>query len=135
MCISKTHFGLVCWWPLALGACSTPADRTPEPLPARLSNRLGMDLVLIPAGTFTMGNTETLESMRANFGSVDEARLHQLDDETPAHRVTLPRPFYMAQHEVTVGQFRRSGLFQGRLATSRSRWPMAQAVTVKSRHI
>ena len=49
-----------------------------------------LKLVLIPAGTFTMG------SDNAN-GS----------NESPAHKVTISKSFYMGQFTVTVGQFKR----------------------------
>ena len=49
---------------------------------AQLTNSLGMKLVLIPAGRFTMGPN----------GST--------------YRVTLARPFYLGVTEVTLGQYR-----------------------------
>ncbi len=52
-----------------------------------LTNSVGMELMPIPAGTFTMGS---------NDGN---------DHEKPPHRVTISRPFYLGIHEVTRGQF------------------------------
>jgi len=44
--------------------------------------------------------TELLESQRAYV------RFHEAnDDEKPAHRVTLTKPFYMAKYEVTIEQY------------------------------
>lgn len=55
-------------------------------------NSVGMEMVLIPPGTFTMGSPEGEQGHQA-----DE---HQVD-------VTLTRAFRLARTEVTVGQFRR----------------------------
>jgi formylglycine-generating enzyme required for sulfatase activity len=64
------------------------------PAPSRLiTTSLGMNLVLIPAGSFDMGSPD----------SVKDAQ----DDEKPRHRVRITRPFYLGTTEVTVGQFRR----------------------------
>jgi formylglycine-generating enzyme required for sulfatase activity len=62
-------------------------------LPARKAIALGdgtqLALVLIPAGAFAMGDTKGL------------------DDEKPVHLVTITKPFYLGQHEVTREHFRR----------------------------
>jgi formylglycine-generating enzyme required for sulfatase activity len=50
-------------------------------------NSLGMDFVLLPAGTFRMGS-DTGDS-----------------DEKPGHEVRLSKPFYLGKHEVTQGQW------------------------------
>ena len=47
------------------------------------------EMVLVPAGSFAMGD---------NTG---------LDDEKPVHTVTISKPFYLGQYEVTVEQFRQ----------------------------
>ena len=59
-------------------------------LPREVRNSLGMEFVLIEAGTFAMGSPAT-EPERE-------------DDET-LHRVTLSRPFYLGKYEVTQGQW------------------------------
>ncbi|MCK6484024.1 MAG: SUMF1/EgtB/PvdO family nonheme iron enzyme [Phycisphaerae bacterium] len=66
-----------------------PATKT---LTIDCGNGVTMELVLIPAGTFTMGSPQS-EQMR--------------EDDEAQHQVTISRPFYMGKHEVTVGQFRR----------------------------
>ncbi len=76
---------------LASWGFARPGSPTASP-PGSMTNRLGMSLVLVPAGRFTMGSRDS-----------DPARE---DDETP-HRVQLTDPFYLGVHEVTVGQFRR----------------------------
>lgn len=62
-------------------------------LPAKQSIDLGtgirLDLVLVPAGFFVMG----------------DAAGH--DDEKPVRQVNISRPFYLGKFEVTVEQFRR----------------------------
>ena len=65
---------------------STPA------LPKEVKNTLGMELILIPKGTFLMGSP-TVEAGR----NPDEVQ----------HEVEITRPFYLARHEVTRAQFRR----------------------------
>ncbi|MFM7831918.1 MAG: formylglycine-generating enzyme family protein, partial [Planctomycetaceae bacterium] len=55
-------------------------------------NTIGMKLLLIPAGTFTMGSPASEK--------------HHDDDETQ-HQVTLKKPFYMGRTEVTQGQWKK----------------------------
>ena len=83
----------------ALAACASA--------PPVATNRLGMEMVRIPAGEFTMGNEASVQEMARLYPAYPLKRLQDLEDETPAHRVRITRPFYMARHEVTVGQFRR----------------------------
>ncbi len=58
-----------------------------------IGNTLGMRLRLIPAGDYLRGSLTSDEDSQ--------------DDERPRLRVTISKPFYLATHEVTVGQFRR----------------------------
>jgi formylglycine-generating enzyme required for sulfatase activity len=55
------------------------------------TNSIGMEFVLIPAGSFTMGADQNFEE--ANY------------DETPQHRVTISKPFYLGKYEVTIGEW------------------------------
>ena len=55
-----------------------------------LDTNISVKLILIPAGTFTMG--------RAGPGNMPNSPY-------PAHEVTISKPFYMAVTEVTQGQF------------------------------
>jgi formylglycine-generating enzyme required for sulfatase activity/tRNA A-37 threonylcarbamoyl transferase component Bud32 len=57
-----------------------------------LTNSLGMKLVRVPRGRFRMGSP-------AGEGGDD--------DERPQHDVEITRGFYLAEHTVTFGQFRR----------------------------
>jgi sulfatase modifying factor 1 len=58
----------------------------------RVTNSLGMEFVNVRAGEFLMGAPDADDLAR--------------DDEKPRHRVRISRPFCLAAHEVTVGQFR-----------------------------
>lgn len=83
-----------------------PAPSTAAP-PTMLVDSLGMRFVLVPAGEFTMGSEEPLEALAAAYPDLERRRFQEIGDEAPAHRVRITRPFYLGQHEVTVGQFRR----------------------------
>jgi formylglycine-generating enzyme required for sulfatase activity len=56
-----------------------------------ITNTIGMKLVKIPAGRFTMGSPANEQGRN--------------DDEGPAHEVEITRPFYMGAHEVRVQDF------------------------------
>jgi formylglycine-generating enzyme required for sulfatase activity len=56
-----------------------------------ITNSIGMKLVRIPAGTFSMGSPKDEE----NRG-----------DDEQLHEVEITRPFYLGKHEVTFSQFR-----------------------------
>ncbi|MBB1602313.1 formylglycine-generating enzyme family protein [Variovorax sp. UMC13] len=70
-------------------------------------NSLGMAFVKLPAGEFLMGSDEAPDALARAYPQLPAARFAQLDDEGPVHRVRITRAFWMGQHEVTVGQFRR----------------------------
>ncbi|MGA2230279.1 MAG: formylglycine-generating enzyme family protein [Tepidisphaeraceae bacterium] len=79
---------------LALSACSTVVNESPTTSPSAretmtvdLGGGVSMDMVLIPAGSFTMGS--------------DKGE----DNEKPVHKVTLTRPFYMGKYSVTQAQW------------------------------
>lgn len=65
-----------------------------------------MSFILVPAGEFFMGSDETPESLAKAYPRYDPRRFISLHDEAPVHQVRITRPFYLGQHEVTVGQFR-----------------------------
>jgi uncharacterized protein (TIGR02996 family) len=62
-----------------------------RPCVPTLVNSLGMELVLIRPGAFTMGSPES--------------QWNRLNDECPAHQVEITRPFYLAAHLVTQRQY------------------------------
>ncbi|MDR1166200.1 MAG: formylglycine-generating enzyme family protein [Deltaproteobacteria bacterium] len=56
-----------------------------------ITNSVGMKFTLISPGAFTMGTDLNFESGNSN--------------ETPQHRVTISRPFYMGVYEVTQSEW------------------------------
>jgi sulfatase modifying factor 1 len=87
---------------LLLASAALPAA---EPI----TNSLGMKLMRIEAGSFTMGQDgppmeDYLRSKR--FGEIWKANDRIDFDEKPAHAVTITHPFFMGVTEVTLGQFR-----------------------------
>ena len=92
-----------------LAACAAhagppPGSTTP---PNTWTNSLGIVFVRVPAGSFTMGGVESPETLAQAYPTLELPRFQELGDEGPAHRVRIRRAFYLGQHEVTVGQFRR----------------------------
>jgi len=91
------------------GPCSAHgpgADRGGAASQAVCVNALGMQFVHVPAGAFVMGTDEPPASLAAAYPALEAERMHDADDERPAHRVRITRAFWMGRHEVTVGQFR-----------------------------
>ena len=60
-------------------------------MPETITNSIGMELVLIPAGSFRMGGDKKLEQAE--------------DHETPRHIVKISKTFYMGKYEVTQSQW------------------------------
>src|SRR5262249_21996532 len=89
---------------------SPPKKETAPPTPVvggdaqpnQVTNRVGMRLVLIPAGRFLMGSPPN-----------EEGRDNKNNDEGPVREVTISRPFYLGACEVTVGEFRAFVLAEG----------------------
>jgi formylglycine-generating enzyme required for sulfatase activity len=74
------------------GVPRPPAEPlAPGGLPKVLRNWLGMQLVLIPAGEFPMGSSESETGRKPHEG--------------PLHEVTITRPFYLGVCPVTQAQF------------------------------
>lgn len=88
---------------LSSGCASTDHATAPQ----TMRNTVGMSFVRVPAGEFMMGSDETPESLARSFPLLERKRFTDLTDEAPVHKVRITRAFYMGQHEVTVGQFRR----------------------------
>jgi formylglycine-generating enzyme required for sulfatase activity len=76
-----------------------------SPLP--ITNSIGITLIKIPAGEFTMGNLESIEQIRKDFPLYEVDRFEKLRDESPAHKVRITKAFYMGIYPVTLGQFRQ----------------------------
>ncbi len=71
------------------------------------TNSLGMPFVEVPAGSFVMGGIDAPEVLARAYPQLEAKRFAELTDEAPDHRVLIRKSFYLGQHEVTVGQFRR----------------------------
>ena len=65
---------------------------TPSTNQKTITNSIGMEFVLIPAGEFNMGSTSR------------EVGRHS--DEGPVQSVTISKPFYIGKYEVTQNQWR-----------------------------
>jgi len=89
-------------------ALASGGEETANPeAPAVIENSLGMKFVRVPAGSFLMGSDETPQSLASDYPHYENKRFVDLADEAPVHAVRITRPFYLGQHEVTVGQFQR----------------------------
>ena len=74
---------------LKAGAAKAAAEGKPLPkeLTIELNDKVNIEFVLVPAGSFVMGST------------------HGDKDELPLHRVVISNPFYMAKYELTQSQW------------------------------
>ena len=89
----------------ALTGWSAAGEQAPKERVVDLGGGVKMALVLIPAGSFTMGSTENdLNALEARLPGLPEVLL---SDEKPSHKVAISKTLWMGKHEVTVGQFRR----------------------------
>jgi formylglycine-generating enzyme required for sulfatase activity len=66
-------------------------------------------MVLIPAGEFMMGSSESAEDTAAFFNKTygEGIPAHLFENEHPQHRVRIAKPFYLGAYHVTRGQFRQ----------------------------
>jgi formylglycine-generating enzyme required for sulfatase activity len=92
---------------VTLMVSSAWSDEPGKTSPKEIENLLGMKFVLVPAGEFMMGSDEPPEALASAYPQYGRERFAALADEAPVHKVRITRPFYLGQHEVTVGQFRR----------------------------
>ncbi|MGA2621848.1 MAG: SUMF1/EgtB/PvdO family nonheme iron enzyme, partial [Thermoguttaceae bacterium] len=76
-------------------------------VPVEITNSIGMKLVVIPPGEFTMGSPKELieEELKAH-GDDRWYKDHLPGEETP-HQVRTTRPFYLGTYEVTQEEYRR----------------------------
>lgn len=76
-------------------AGQNPKDKAAPDLPVSakeyITNSIGMKLVKIPAGKFTMGSPDSEKDRR--------------QDEGPQHEVEITKPFYMGVYEVTQEEY------------------------------
>jgi formylglycine-generating enzyme required for sulfatase activity len=79
----------------------------PNAGPKSFRNQMGIEMVWIPAGSFSMGSTDA--EVRAAYDDTKTFNPQaQLDwfQELPRHQVTIRNGFYMGKYEVTQGQWR-----------------------------
>ena len=72
-----------------------------------ITNKIGMKMTLVPPGRFEMGSAETADELSKAFpveAATKEPGLQPLG-ERPVHVVTISRPFYLGNYEVTKRQF------------------------------
>jgi formylglycine-generating enzyme required for sulfatase activity len=94
--------------PIGTALCPSAAFAANPPEHESFENSLGIKLVKIPAGEFLMGSHETKDELRKAFPQYEARRFERaIDDEYPAHRARITKPFYLAATAVTVRQFRR----------------------------
>jgi hypothetical protein len=94
------RFIVLCILALAF-ACAISAGDEKQP---SFVNSVGIRLIRIEPGSFTIGVDGDIP---AEIGSVDEDKIRGDFDEKPRHKVTITQPFYMAETEVTIHQFRQ----------------------------
>ncbi|MBF0240474.1 MAG: formylglycine-generating enzyme family protein [SAR324 cluster bacterium] len=73
-----------------------------------ITNSIGMEFVLIPAGSFEMGTAQPKCPEDDPFTSKNEQEecLSKVQkNETPRHKVTITSPFYLGKYEVTQEQW------------------------------
>ena len=78
-----------------------------------------MDLVWIAPGTFVMGTTDEQVALLSSMGILESA---WVDQEKPAHQVTITQGFYMGKYEITQGQW-EAVMGQGQFETT-SNYPV-----------
>ena len=71
-----------------------------------IKNSIGMELIHVHPGEFFMGGQIPADEVLKLFPNTRE-RADVMADEYPQHRVRITKPFFLAKHEVTFGQFRQ----------------------------
>jgi formylglycine-generating enzyme required for sulfatase activity len=90
-------------WPfviiLSLVVFSVCAEKAPP-----YTNSIGMKMMLIPDGTFIMGEQQRISTQEYDFASYLESGDW---DEKPLHQVTISNPFYISETEITIALFEK----------------------------
>jgi formylglycine-generating enzyme required for sulfatase activity len=90
--------------PRTTSKAEAAAPSTSPTPPSRFTNSLGMTMVRIEPGEFLMGSTE--KEIQLLLKQWPDTNKDWLAWERPEHKVRITKPFYLAAHQVTVGQFR-----------------------------
>ena len=99
---TSRSYGLVI---AVLTGCALVAARLHGAEPGELTNSIGMKLIRIEPGSFTMGQDGPPADYHMNK---HPARFDDADwDEKPAHKVTISMPFHIGATEVTLAQYRQ----------------------------
>ncbi|MHC4617421.1 MAG: SUMF1/EgtB/PvdO family nonheme iron enzyme [Planctomycetota bacterium] len=80
------------------------AMQAKPPMQKQYINPLGMTFVRIRPGVFQMGRLNPADPLNPGYSFVVDGGDW---DEKPVHRVTITRPFYIQQTEVTADQYRK----------------------------
>src|SRR3954471_15897371 len=86
--MTRTISFVLCGLTLGAALLRSPMGQAAEPT---YTNSVGMEFVLIPAGTFLMGSADDDRETAAN--------------ERPRHPVTITKPVYLGKYEVTQAQW------------------------------
>jgi len=95
-------------WPFDAQEARRRQEETAKALGVKVEDDLDLgrgeriNLVLIPAGEFMMGDTQTPEEVDKRWPG---GQLEWYKWAQPRHRVKLTKPFYLGECEVTRGQF------------------------------
>jgi formylglycine-generating enzyme required for sulfatase activity len=80
-----------------------PGEELLPRLPKKITNSIGMEFVLIPAGSFVMGSRISPEELVQRYGGEKK----ECGLEKPHHPVKIEQPFYLQTTPVTHGQWQR----------------------------
>lgn len=78
---------------------------SPPSIPDSITNGIGMKFKLVKAGNFLMGSKLSPKEVEDRYFPDESAE--SFEDEVPQYRVTISKPIYMGQHEVTMEHFRQ----------------------------
>jgi serine/threonine protein kinase len=76
-------------------------------VPVEITNSIGMKLVLIPPGEFTMGSPKELIEEELKRPDNEQWYRWRLPGEGPQHRVRITKPFYLGRYVVTQGEYEK----------------------------